>query len=138
MYADMEQWTEIRRRVLVDGLSKREACQAVRDPLADAEEDPDPRGAAGVPAGEAAAAADDRTGPADHPADSGRRRDGAEEAASHGEADLAAAAGRARVHGRVHVGEGRGAGAEGRAEGGVPAARAPARARPRSISGSRR
>ena len=27
VYADMEQWTEIRRRVLVDGLSKREACK---------------------------------------------------------------------------------------------------------------
>ena len=27
MYADMEQWSEIRRRVLVDGLSKREACK---------------------------------------------------------------------------------------------------------------
>ena len=27
MYADMEQWTEIRRRVLVEGMSKRQACQ---------------------------------------------------------------------------------------------------------------
>ena len=27
VYADMEQWTEIRRRVLVDGLSRREACK---------------------------------------------------------------------------------------------------------------
>lgn len=27
MYADMEQWAEIRRRVLVDGLSKRAACK---------------------------------------------------------------------------------------------------------------
>ncbi|HEY2786950.1 MAG TPA: hypothetical protein VGJ05_18455 [Fimbriiglobus sp.] len=27
MYADMEQWTEIHRRVLVDGLSQREACK---------------------------------------------------------------------------------------------------------------
>ena len=27
MYADMEQWAEVRRRVLVDGLSKRKACQ---------------------------------------------------------------------------------------------------------------
>jgi transposase len=27
VYADMEQWTEIRRRVLVEGLSKREACK---------------------------------------------------------------------------------------------------------------
>jgi transposase len=27
VYADMEQWTEIRRRVLVDGLSKRDACK---------------------------------------------------------------------------------------------------------------
>lgn len=27
MYCDMEQWAEIRRRVLVDGMSKREACQ---------------------------------------------------------------------------------------------------------------
>ena len=28
MYADMENWAEIRRRVLVDGLSKRAACRA--------------------------------------------------------------------------------------------------------------
>ena len=28
MYANMEQWTEIRRRVLVEGLSRREACQS--------------------------------------------------------------------------------------------------------------
>jgi hypothetical protein len=27
VYADMEQWTEIRRRVLVEGMSKREACK---------------------------------------------------------------------------------------------------------------
>ena len=27
MYANMEQWTEIRRRVLVEGLSRREACK---------------------------------------------------------------------------------------------------------------
>jgi transposase len=27
VYADMEQWAEVRRRVLVDGLSKRKACQ---------------------------------------------------------------------------------------------------------------
>jgi transposase len=27
VYANMEQWTEIRRRVLVEGLSRREACQ---------------------------------------------------------------------------------------------------------------
>ena len=27
MYADMEQWTEIRRQVLVEGMSKRQACQ---------------------------------------------------------------------------------------------------------------
>ena len=27
MYANMEQWTEIRRQVLVEGLSKRQACQ---------------------------------------------------------------------------------------------------------------
>jgi transposase len=27
VYTDMEQWTEIRRRVLVDGLSKRQACK---------------------------------------------------------------------------------------------------------------
>ncbi len=28
MYTDMENWAEIRRRVLVDGLSKRAACRA--------------------------------------------------------------------------------------------------------------
>lgn len=28
MYTDMEQWSEIRRRVLVDGLSRRAACRA--------------------------------------------------------------------------------------------------------------
>ena len=27
VYTDMEQWTEIRRRVLVDGRSKRQACK---------------------------------------------------------------------------------------------------------------
>src|SRR5882762_7208998 len=27
VYTDMEQWAEIRRRVLVDGLSKRQACK---------------------------------------------------------------------------------------------------------------
>ena len=27
MYTDMEQWSEIRRRVLVEGLSKRAACR---------------------------------------------------------------------------------------------------------------
>ena len=28
MYANMEQWAEIRRRVLVEGLSRREACKS--------------------------------------------------------------------------------------------------------------
>ncbi len=27
MYTDMEHWTEIRRAVLIDGLSKRQACR---------------------------------------------------------------------------------------------------------------
>ena len=27
MYANREQWTEIRRQVLVEGMSKRQACQ---------------------------------------------------------------------------------------------------------------
>src|SRR5476651_1638039 len=27
VYTDMEQWTEIRRRVLVEGMSKRQACK---------------------------------------------------------------------------------------------------------------
>ena len=30
MYADMEPWTEIRRRVLVEGMSKPQACQHFR------------------------------------------------------------------------------------------------------------
>lgn len=30
MYCDMEQWAEIRRRVLVEGLSKREACKTFK------------------------------------------------------------------------------------------------------------
>ena len=35
MFTDMENWAEIRRRVLVDGLSKRAACREYRHPLED-------------------------------------------------------------------------------------------------------
>ena len=30
MYANREQWTEIRRQVLVEGLSRREACNSYK------------------------------------------------------------------------------------------------------------
>ncbi len=61
MYADMEQWTEIRRQVLVEGMSKREACKRYAihfltlKKILTHEEPP------GVSAGEAAGPAVDRS-----------------------------------------------------------------------------
>ncbi len=47
MYTDMEIWAEIRRRVLIDGLSKRAACREYDihwDPLKKILEHPEPPG----------------------------------------------------------------------------------------------
>ena len=47
MFTDMEKWSEIRRRVLVDGLSKRAACRAYDihwDTLTKILEHPEPPG----------------------------------------------------------------------------------------------
>ena len=60
----------------------------------------------GYRAHEAAGAAEARSVHRDHRQDPGRRQRSAEEAAAHGEADLRAAAGRARLHGRHHDREG--------------------------------
>lgn len=85
----------------VDGRDQQAgSVPSVRHPLADAQEDPDPRGAARIPPGRPASAADDRAGPADHPTDLGRRHQSPEEAAAHGPPDLAASEGRARLHRR--------------------------------------
>ena len=49
MFTDMENWAEIRRRVLVDGLSKRAACREYDIHWKTLTEDPRPPRAARLP-----------------------------------------------------------------------------------------
>ena len=100
MYTDMENWAEIRRRVLVDGLSKRAACREYDihwDTLA---EDPRPPRAARIPPHGPPAQAQARPLPARHPPDPRGRQEGPEEAAAHRPPDLRAAPRRARLRRR--------------------------------------
>ena len=100
VFTDMENWAEIRRRVLVDGLSKRAACREYDihwDTLEKILAHPEPPGYR-------------RTGPrprpkldpflAGHPPDPRGRQEGPQEAAAHRQADLRAAPRRARLHRR--------------------------------------
>src|ERR1700687_3663253 len=100
---------------------------ALRHPLANAAEDPEPRGTARLSADEAAPAGEDRSLPTYHPRHTSRRKDGADEAAAYGPPHLAAAARRTRVQWRLHDRQRRRPGAEGWTAGGVPTAVAPAR-----------
>ena len=115
VYADMELWAEIRRRVLTGEISKRDACRMYEIHWADAQEDPRPtRSRRGTAGAKPPPPTDHRAGPAGHPPDPRRRHEGPEEATAHRPSDLAAAAGRARLHRRLHDRQGRGAGVEGR------------------------
>ena len=100
MFTDMENWAEIRRRVLVDGLSKRSACREFDihwDTLQKILNHPEPPG---LPPHRPEAQAQARPLPARHPPDPRGRQEGPEEAAAHRPADLRAAPRRARLHRR--------------------------------------
>ena len=102
----VELYAKVRYAVQIEGLSERAAARRFGI---------DPRtvakmmtvlGAAGLPAHEAAGAAEAGCVHRHHRPHSGRGQRPAEEAAAHGQADLRAAAGRARLHGRHHDREG--------------------------------
>ena len=120
----MEDWAEIRRRVLVDGLSKRAACREYDLHWSTLEKILATTSRPVIAAG-AAAEAQARALPGRHPSDPRGRPDGPEEAAAHRRADLRAAPRRVRLRGRPDRRQGgrrRLEAADGR---GLRAARAP-------------
>ena len=93
----MENWAEIRRRVLVDGLSKRSACREYDLHWDTLTEDPLPRRAARLPPHGPPAQAQARPLPGRHPPDPRGRQEGPQEAAAHRQPHLRAAPRRARL-----------------------------------------
>lgn len=141
MYRDMEQWTEIRRRVLVEGVSRRQILRETGmhwQTLKKVLEQSQPPGYRQVQRRRKTKLGDhsgaDRTDPEGGPG-------AAAQAAAHGQANLGTAAG-GGFHRRLHGGEGRGAGSGPTEPGGARAAGAPARGgaggfRPRAGQGGR-
>ena len=126
----MNEWTTIRRKVLVEKASKRSVCAEFGvgwRTLAKILAHPS---SAGLPAQRTPDQTQARAVPVGHRPDPRRRQGRPGQAAPHGQADLRAAARRVRLHGRDHPGDRDGGPGPPAQQGGLRPAQPPAGPRP--------
>ncbi len=126
MHSDMFEWTEIRRKVLVEGVSKRSIRRDYKIGSDGAREDPDQLRAPRLSTDRRPPETSARQLLERHRRDPGVRQDRTEKAASHGQADLRTLARRIRLHRVLLTGTRRGCSGQGPPKGGLRASQPPA------------